>query len=390
MLLLTRDEDLAVGLPDRFRRAGANVVALRAPSATNALRTCLDAGEAFDVIVLDFELSPAARAIATLIRELCPKAKIVGLLAQPEGDGLPVDVVMTKPFTFYRLAKLLEAASGGLADVPDAGELRGMRVLVAEDVEMNIGLLQEMFQSWFGLGFDVARDGEEAVSKARANGYDLVLMDVQMPRVDGIEATRRIREAGIRVPIVALTANAMSDDVERARAAGVDGYLTKPVRRPELTRVMRRYAPAPSEASPLSRPPRESRPASSVPVQITAPSIRFLPDDAPEAADLVALARGHFEAMFGSKRAPRLLASSTEGVRSALERLDQARSAGGLDELGRALHALKGLLLNSGLAAHGERVSVFEQLAKAGREPELADLDRLTAELLPYSRAQAP
>ena len=73
-------------------------------------------------------------------------------------------------------------------------------------------------------------------------------------------------------------------------------------------------------------------------------------------------------------------------VANTTEQCDQARKALGVE----TFHALKGLLLNSGLAAHGERVSVFEQLAKAGREPELADLDRLTAELLPYSRAQAP
>ena len=390
VLLLTRDEGLALVLSEGFHGWGAEIVTSPAPTTSDALRLCLDTGARCDVIVLDFELSPSARAIAALLREHCPKAKLVGLLARPEGDSLPVDVVMTKPFSFYRLTKLLEAASAGLAEVPEAGDLRGMRVLVAEDVDMNIDLLREMFQSWYGLGFDVARDGEEAVAKVRANGYDLVLMDLQMPRVDGVEATRRIREAGLRVPIVALTASAMSDDMERARAAGVDGYMTKPVRRLELTRALQRYAPAQDEGSRLSRPPRVARPSSVVPVHVRAPSLGLLRDAASPVADLVAIARAHFESIFDSTRAQRLVASSSQGVRSGLERLDEVRAAGDLEELGRALHALKGLLLNSGLLAHGERASELEQLARAGRAPEPTVLDQLAAELRPYSRAEAP
>ncbi|MEI8254925.1 MAG: response regulator [Deltaproteobacteria bacterium] len=372
VLLLSRDDDMTLSLPDRFRRAGAVVVAPAEPSTGDALRLCLATGACFDVIVLDLDMSSGSRALASVLRELFPQAKIVGVVARPDAAEHSVDVVVAKPFTFYRLARLLEARRGGQPDVVQAGELRGMRVLVAEDVEMNIGLLRAMFSTWFDLGFDLARDGREAVGMARSTEYDLILMDMQMPLLDGIEATREIRSFGSRVPIVALTASAMSDDVERARAAGVDGYLTKPVRRSDLTRELRRHAP--------------SRVASLPPI---APQTRVI-GLAPPAVELEDVARRHFETLFGAARAPRLLASSIRGVQAGLAEIERARAGGDPAAIGRALHMLAGILLNSGLSELGARASAAGRCTTSGVDPDHGEIDRVLAEIGPYSRCKEP
>lgn len=111
-------------------------------------------------------------------------------------------------------------------------------ILLVEDNEMNRDMLSRRLQR---KGFEVvlAVDGTEGVAMATAGGYDVILMDMSLPEIDGWEATRRVRDAeagsGRRVPIIALTAHAMSGDREKAMAAGCDDYDTKPV---ELERLL--------------------------------------------------------------------------------------------------------------------------------------------------------
>jgi CheY-like chemotaxis protein len=95
-----------------------------------------------------------------------------------------------------------------------------------------------------GLESAVAEDGEKAVETAREGAFDLILMDIQMPRMNGYEATRRIREMGLKVPIVALTAHALKGDEEKCLAAGCDGYLSKPIDRARLDETLRKFIPA--------------------------------------------------------------------------------------------------------------------------------------------------
>ena len=110
------------------------------------------------------------------------------------------------------------------------------KILLVEDNEMNRDMLSRRLVR---KGYEVALavDGLQGVSMATAGGYDLILMDMSLPELDGWEATRRVRDAetGIRVPIIALTAHAMSGDREKAMAAGCDDYDTKPV---ELDRLL--------------------------------------------------------------------------------------------------------------------------------------------------------
>ena len=133
---------------------------------------------------------------------------------------------------------------------------KGLAILVAEDNEIN-ALLARSLLTRLGHRVTIATNGEAAVDawlSARAAGepYAIVLMDVHMPGVDGIEATRRIREAeagGARTPIVALTANAFEEDREVCIAAGMDGFLTKPLDRERLATALATAADAKAMAA---------------------------------------------------------------------------------------------------------------------------------------------
>jgi CheY-like chemotaxis protein len=134
--------------------------------------------------------------------------------------------------------------------VPHRGaswDLAGMRVLVAEDNSVNQHLLVRLLEKQ-GVVVDVASNGREAVARNAQADYAVVLMDCQMPLMDGYEAARTIREqeqgASRRTPIIAITANAMSRERDRCRTAGMDGYLTKPVQPGELFECLAAYCAA--------------------------------------------------------------------------------------------------------------------------------------------------
>ena len=120
------------------------------------------------------------------------------------------------------------------------------RVLLVDDHEANI-LIAGTYLEKFGYAYDVAPNGLEAISKAGSGDYFAALMDIQMPTMDGIEATRHIRNAEImndrpRLPIIAFTAHYLVADRERCMLAGMDEYLTKPFNPEHMEKLLRQLA----------------------------------------------------------------------------------------------------------------------------------------------------
>ena len=120
------------------------------------------------------------------------------------------------------------------------------RILLVEDNEANIELIQDFLMAHH-YSVTVANTGLRAIDSVKSHSYDLILMDVQMPEMDGLEATRRIRQLpnGAEVPIFALTSFAMSDDRERCLLAGMNEYMSKPLSLKELLALIERYLQRP-------------------------------------------------------------------------------------------------------------------------------------------------
>ena len=147
---------------------------------------------------------------------------------------------------------ILRPAGDALA--ADGLRLSG-RVLIADDSRDLRELCKRMLQRW-GLECATAEDGHQAVAAVAGSRFDAVLMDWQMPRMDGLEATRELRRLGVRTPVIALTAAALQGDRERCLAAGCTGYLVKPIDFKELFRVLRRMLATPkgNETVPMVLP----------------------------------------------------------------------------------------------------------------------------------------
>jgi len=256
------------------------------------------------------------------------------------------------------------AASDEYADTPPVNELAapalgheplsGRRVLVAEDNETNQIVITRQLEL-IGFAVDVVSNGLQALEQWRTGGYALVLTDLHMPRMDGYALAGAIRaeeEAGHRTPIVALTANAMQDEERRCIAAGMDAYLSKPVRLPQLKAAIEAWLGEPADAEPV-------------------PQAAVVPKESAPPADLAVLA-----ALVGSE--PGVIDDVLQAFRESSDetgrRLSKGIETGALQQAASAAHQLKSAARSIGALRLDEICADIERLAESGKADKLGTL----------------
>ena len=232
-----------------------------APAALKTLEKSFRAGQPFAVALLDGHMPDMdgfalAERIAQDRRYSDLKVVVLTSAGRPEDVSrcrkLGISASLTKPIKQSELFDVIISAIGEPATKKSRGNQRrkrnrteqgGLRVLVAEDNEVNQLVARRIFEK-LGNKVTVVGNGREALSAVKSRQFDLVAMDVQMPEMDGLAATAAIRaweeQTGTHVPIVAMTAHAMKGDCERCLAAGMDGYVSKPIRVQELEKAISR------------------------------------------------------------------------------------------------------------------------------------------------------
>ena len=243
---------LQVGMRSEWTMSGREAV-LRA-------RQSLEINDPFQAYIIDWRL-PDMNGIEVTrqIRRLDDDTPIIILTAydwteiEVEARAAGVTAFCAKPMFMSDLRNSLLTALGQQKDeeasvIPSDGEqteFKGKRLLLTEDNELNQEIAYEIL-SKYGFVIDTAENGAEAIKAletATPGTYDLILMDIQMPVMDGYEATRRIRAlanpALARIPILAMTANAFDEDRRAAAACGMDGFLSKPINIDEVVETLR-------------------------------------------------------------------------------------------------------------------------------------------------------
>jgi CheY-like chemotaxis protein/HPt (histidine-containing phosphotransfer) domain-containing protein len=265
-----------------------------------------------------------------------------------------VNAYLSKPVKHSDLLDALVTAFGVSTRRPPASSrpvrarVRPLRILVAEDNLVNRKLVTRLLQKRGHRisSVDNGRSALEAATSATGRQFDVVLMDVQMPEMNGLEATGAIRQreraSGRHVPIIALTAHAMPADRERCLAAGMDGYLAKPIDVEELIAAVEAYAegeqPPPTIAA--------SAPAGQRPVFDEKAALANAGGDRGLLTEVIALFQADYPA--------------------ALRRVDRAVKNADAEALRLAAHALKGVLATVGSPAGRDAAMALEQLGRSG------------------------
>jgi PAS domain S-box-containing protein len=259
-----------------------------------------------------------------------------------------------------------------------AERIRPLRVLVAEDNAVNQRVVIRLLEKG-GHSVVVANHGGEALEALEHETFDVILMDVQMPVMDGFEATRLIREreasTGQRRPIVAMTAHAMKGDRERCLDSGMDDYVTKPVQRSELARVLA-WAASLLPETPTTPVPAEPPPPELTPAQEPEPVVGSAYDRAAAVERL-----GGDEELFNEVAG--VFLTDTPGQ---VAQIRQAVKAGDAEGLRRAAHGLKGAAGYVGGQATADAARALELIGASGdligAPAALVTLDREVRRLL--------
>ncbi len=378
--------------------------------------------EPFDVVVVDSSVSggreinwaalvarSGSAGIAPSGRESATEPGTVAMLMNPRGKPSKAGAhlaygwhqsfafVLHKPIKWSELAMVLmrvaagekegeaeeaESVGSGLSPEAERAFRAGRRILIAEDHPVNQRLFQTILEK-FGYSPVLASNGKEAVDAALAENPHLIFMDVQMPEMNGHEATKKLRDRGFSGPIIAVTANALKGEREACLAAGMNGYLTKPFKARDLEPILGEWL-APSAdlgEGATTETPVETLSLSSAEDEVETlealePLESLEPSDADGREEQIIFDFDNAIATFMGRRdiVERVLSDFVKRLQKDLEEIQEALAGGDLKKAQVQSHGIKGGAWNLGARPLGDAAYAIEAATDAGDAERAKDL----------------
>jgi len=212
-----------------------------------------------------------------------------------------------------------------------------LKVLIVDDMQVNREFLKEMFKLFFSIEVETAENGQIAVEKVKINSYDILFMDMRMPVMDGLEASRKIRIFNSKIPIVCMSANVYREDKHEAQVAGMNDFIEKPL---EHTDIEVRLAQI---SSPISK-------------ELLAESN----------SKLRQMAMRHFQEYFDEQTTLKFIDMAEDGLKKSIVNIEKNLPLKHTSALKENFHAIKGVLMNLGLEELSDKAGMLQDFAKEG------------------------
>ena len=310
----------------------------------------------YNIVILDIDLlGEDALSIAKMFLLLHPNIKLVAYLSE-DIDNLAETFSLNvyKPLGHQSFIRKIERSYSKRKVTRINQDYTNLKILLVEDVEINRIYEVEMLKNFFGIVCDTAENGLVALNKAKEKEYDLILMDMRMPVMDGLEATQKIREFNSHVPIVCMSANVYKEDKMAAEESGMNDFIEKPLERKDIENTLLKL---------LNHELIEKRES---PVDYEKVAKDFL--------------RENFDEMMVNTLYKAALKSIMEGLNDIKTHSNEAK----LPPLREDFHKLKGVLLNLGLKNIATQAEELQQYVEREDVMSLKELQKSFVETLSH------
>ena len=335
---------------------------------SSSLIQMVASGRFYDIAIFDIDVFKNQTAnIAGTLKTINSHIKLIALVGEDNDKNLSeFDLVINKPVSYQRFIKHTEEVyAQELFDDNEVKDYSSLDILIVEDVELNREYEKEMLDNFFSITCDTAENGAIAVEKAKKKSYDAILMDMRMPVMNGLEATRKIREFDTSTPIICMSANVYKEDKLAAEESGMNDFIEKPLERSDI------------ESKLLKVLRHEFREESETNIQKEVEEVKTVSLESGKEMKMLALK--HLKHNFNDIVAQKLFSKATVSLERYVNQVEQSMREKDKEALVEDFHALKGVLSNIGVK---ELANLAGELQKTSEKGDLIAISKSKDKLL--------
>lgn len=319
---------------------------------TSSIVQMVASGRFYDIAIFDVDIfKHHTTDIAGTLKAINPHIKLIALAGENNDKNLSeFEMVINKPISYQRFIKYTEEVyAKEFFDNNEEIDYSKLDILIVEDVELNREYEKEMLDNFFSITCDTAENGAIAVEKAKNKNYDAILMDMRMPIMDGLEASRKIREFNQQIPIICMSANVYKEDKLAAEESGMNDFIEKPLERADIESKLLKLINNEFNLVENSESKKETT--------ITTASLE-------SGSAMKEIALEHLRNNFNDNISNKLFQKAISSIREYVKRIKHSFKEKDTKALIEDFHALKGVLANIGLKEVANQAGELQKIAE--------------------------
>ena len=322
---------------------------------TSSLVQMVASGRFYDIAIFDVDIfKHHTTAIAGTLKAISPNIKLVALAGEENDKNLSqFDKVINKPVPYQRFIKYTEEIyANAFFENQNEVDYSQLEILLVEDVELNLAYEEEMLNNFFSISCDTAKNGALAVEKVKSRDYDAILMDMRMPVMNGLEATRKIREFNQTTPIICMSANVYKEDKLAAEESGMNDFIEKPLDKADIESKLLKLINHEFDRKQMGEVKKKRKIEKGVSLD--------------NGLALKEMAFAHLQNNFNNEIATKLFNKAIVSIKGYVQRIKESTKEKDIKALIEDFHALKGVLSNVGIQEFAHEAGELQKIAENG------------------------